>query len=84
MFSLMEIHKKVVIDDSGAPQEVIIPWAEFQQIQEILDLNEEIVLSPEWEVELEQRLADLDSGHVQLRSSTDVFERVESALHKAE
>ena len=83
MHKVMEIHKKVVIDDSGTPQEVIIPWAEFQQIQEILDLNEEITLSPEWELELEQRLADVDAGRVELHSSEDVFERIESALPKA-
>lgn len=79
----MEIHKKVVVDDTGVPQEVIIPWAEFQQIQEMLSLNQEITLSPEWESELEQRLADVDSGRVELVRSEDVFERVESALNKA-
>jgi len=82
-FIPMEIHKKVVVDDSGTPQEVIIPWAEFQQIQEILDLNEEVALSPEWEAELETRLADIDAGRVDLVRSEDVFERVESALKKA-
>ena len=41
----MEIHKKVVIDEAGAPQEVIIPWAEFQKIEEMLglDLESEVV-----------------------------------------
>ena len=76
----MEIHKKVVVDDAGTPQEVIIPWAEFQQLQEILGLNEEIELSPEWQAEVERRLADIDTGRVKLVRSEDVFERVESAL----
>jgi len=80
MISPMEIHKKVVVDDAGIPQEVIIPWAEFQQIQKILDLNEEVSLSPEWEAELEKRLADIDAGRVELVRSEDVFERVESSL----
>jgi len=35
----MEIHKKVVVDDTGAPKEVIIPWAEFREIEEILGLD---------------------------------------------
>jgi PHD/YefM family antitoxin component YafN of YafNO toxin-antitoxin module len=83
MFPNMEIHKKVVVDDAGTPQEVIIPWAEFQQIQEILGLDEEIELSPEWETELGRRIADIDAGRVELVSSEDVFEHVESALKKA-
>ena len=76
----MEIHKKVVVDDAGAPQEVIIPWAEFQQLQEILGLNEEIELTPEWQAEVERRLAEIDTGRVELVPGEDVFERVESAL----
>ena len=76
----MEIHKKVVVDKTGTPQEVIIPWAEFQQLQEILGLNEEIELSPEWQAEIERRLADIDTGRVKLVHSEDIFERVESAL----
>lgn len=80
MLSFIEIHKKVVVDDAGTPQEVTIPWAEFQQIQEILDLNEEVELSPEWEAELEKRLAGIDAGLVELARSEDVFARVESAL----
>ena len=76
----MEIHKKVVVDDAGTPQEVIIPWAEFQQLQEILGLNEEINLSPEWQSKVERRLADIDTGRVKLVRSEDVFKSVESAL----
>lgn len=83
MLPTMEIHKKVVVDDAGIPQEVIIPWAEFQQIQEILGLDEEIELSSEWEAELGRRIADIDAGRVELVSSEDVFEHVESALKKA-
>ena len=41
----MEIHKKIVIDEHGNPQEVIIPWAEFQEISDILglDLDQEAI-----------------------------------------
>ena len=78
----MNIHKKVVVDDAGTPQEVIIPWAEFQQIQKILGLNEELELSDEWEAELESRLADIDAGRVELVCGEDVLERVESVLKK--
>lgn len=33
------IHKKIVVDEQGNPQEVIIPWNEFQDIVEILGLD---------------------------------------------
>lgn len=31
--------RKVVVNDAGTPQEVIIPWAEFQEIEEMLGLD---------------------------------------------
>jgi len=39
------IQKKIVIDEHGDPQEVIIPWAQFCEISELLglDLNEEAI-----------------------------------------
>ena len=82
ILAFMKIHKKLVVDDTGAPQEVIIPWTEFKQLQEIIGSDENIILSPEWEAELEQRLSDLDAGQVELIRGEDVFERVESALKK--
>lgn len=36
---MMNIHKKIVVDEQGDPQEVIIPWDEFQEIAEILGLD---------------------------------------------
>jgi PHD/YefM family antitoxin component YafN of YafNO toxin-antitoxin module len=42
---VIEIHKKLVVDEQGNPSEVIIPWKEFQEIEEILglDLDEETI-----------------------------------------
>ena len=42
---LKTVHKKLVVDEQGNPTEVIIPWAEFVEIAELLglDLNEEAV-----------------------------------------
>lgn len=39
------IQKKIVIDEHGAPQEVIIPWAQFCELSEALglDLDEEAI-----------------------------------------
>lgn len=36
---MMNIHRKIVVDEHGNPQEVIIPWDEFQGIAEILGLD---------------------------------------------
>lgn len=36
---MMNIHKKIIVDEQGNPQEVIIPWDEFQEIAEILGLD---------------------------------------------
>ncbi len=42
---MLTIHKKLVVDEEGRPQEVIIPWVQYQQISEMLglDLDEEAV-----------------------------------------
>ncbi len=42
---MVQIHKKLVVDEQGNPQEVIIPWSEFQEIAEILglDLDDEAI-----------------------------------------
>ena len=55
---LKTVHKKLVVDEQGNPTEVIIPWAEFVEIAELLglDLNEEAVR------DLEQARHDRDTG----------------------
>ena len=42
---MLDIQKKIVIDEQGHPQEVIIPWEQYRQISEILglDLDEEAI-----------------------------------------
>ena len=54
----MQIHKKVVVDDAGTPQEVIIPWAEFREIEELLGLD----LEPEVVQQLEQAKYDRENN----------------------
>ena len=36
---MISIHKKMIIDEHGKPVEVIIPWVEFKEIEEILGLD---------------------------------------------
>ena len=40
---MLAIQKKVVVDEQGQPQEVIISWDQYQQISEMLgfDLDDE-------------------------------------------
>lgn len=33
------IQKKIVVDEHGVPQEVIIPWAQFCELSEALGLD---------------------------------------------
>ncbi len=35
----MEIHKKIVVDENGNPMEVIIPWNEYNEMEELLGLD---------------------------------------------
>ena len=42
---MISIHRKLVVDDHGRPKEVIIPWKEFLEIENLLglDLNKEAI-----------------------------------------
>ena len=36
---MITVHKKIVIDEKGKPTEVIIPWGEYKEIEELLGLD---------------------------------------------
>lgn len=36
---MFAIQKKIVVDEQGQPQEVLIPWEQYQQISEMLGLD---------------------------------------------
>jgi PHD/YefM family antitoxin component YafN of YafNO toxin-antitoxin module len=36
---MIKIHKKVVVDKNGNPTEVIIPWNEYNEMEELLGLD---------------------------------------------
>jgi len=36
---MIAIQKKIVVDERGEPQEVIIPWAQFCELSEALGLD---------------------------------------------
>ncbi len=58
MSGILTIHKKLVVDEHGTPQEVILPWDEYRQIEELLGLD----LDQEAIAELDEASKDRDSG----------------------
>ena len=61
------IRKKIVVDENGDPQEVIIPWDEFRRIEEELGLD----LNDEAESQLSEADADMRSGNSEAFTSFD-------------
>ena len=55
---MIAIQKKVVFDEHGAPQEVIIPWAQFCELSEALGLD----LDATGQAELREALDDSRAG----------------------
>ena len=64
------IHKKIVVDENGNPQEVIIPWEEFRQIEEVLGLD----LDEKATRQLREADADRRSGNKDAFVSLDELE----------
>jgi PHD/YefM family antitoxin component YafN of YafNO toxin-antitoxin module len=55
---MQAIRKKIVVDDRGNPREVIISWAQFQEMSEALGLD----LDAKAKLDLRAALRDLKSG----------------------
>jgi len=36
---MLTVHKKIVVDEKGKPNEVIIPWKKYKEIEELLGLD---------------------------------------------
>ena len=36
---MVTVHKKIIVDEKGKPTEVIIPWKEYKEIEELLGLD---------------------------------------------
>jgi hypothetical protein len=58
VLGMLTIHRKLVVDERGNPQEVILPWEEYLQIEELLglDLDEKAV------ADLQQAALDRKAG----------------------
>ena len=36
---MFRLHKKIIVDEKGKPTEVIIPWKEYKELEELLGLD---------------------------------------------
>ena len=64
---MIEIQKKIVNDENGNPSDVIIPWKQFKQIEEILGLD----LDRESINELQEARKDRENGKAREYISLD-------------
>lgn len=66
---MISIHRKLVVDEHGRPQEVIIPWEEYQEIEELLglDLNEKAIEA------LQEARKDRESGNTEAYVDLDAL-----------
>ena len=57
---MINLQKKIVVDDKGNPLEVIIPWDQYRELEEIhgLDLNDKA------REDLNQAKQDRDEGNM--------------------
>jgi PHD/YefM family antitoxin component YafN of YafNO toxin-antitoxin module len=55
---VIAIQKKIVVDENGVPQEVIIPWEQFCELSEALGLD----LDDEAMADLRAAREDLEKG----------------------
>ena len=56
---MTSITKKLIVDDKGNPQEVIIPWDQFVAIEELLGLD----FDDEALIDLQEARRDLEEGN---------------------
>jgi len=65
---MLKIHKKLVVDEKGRPQEVILPWEEFRQIEEALGLDLDATAVADLEEAAKDREANTPGAYVDLDS----------------
>ena len=58
----MTITHQTLMDSDGNPTAALIPWDEFEAIQQRLEEVNDAPLSPEWRAELDRRRQGIDDG----------------------
>lgn len=64
----MVVHKKIVVDEMGKPTEVIIPWEEYKEIEELLGLDLDENALSDLKQAREDRENKSDGAYVELDS----------------
>lgn len=62
----LSIQKKLVVDERGRPQEVIISWAQYQQIIEMLGLDLDDATIADLREARQDRIAEKRDAYVAL------------------
>jgi PHD/YefM family antitoxin component YafN of YafNO toxin-antitoxin module len=62
----LSIQKKLVVDERGRPQEVIISWAQYQQIIEMLGLDLDEATIADLREARQDRIAEKRDAYVAL------------------
>ena len=70
----MSITHQTVLGENGQPTAALIPWEEFQRIQEYLGEDESF--SGVWESEINSRAREIDEGRVELTDGEDFIRRL--------
>ena len=63
---MINIEKKIVVDEQGLPQEVIISWKQYKEIEEILGLDLDERATEDLRKAREDRLAENCESYVRL------------------
>jgi len=68
---MINIEKKIVVDEQGLPQEVIISWKQYKEIEEILGLDLDERATEDLRKAREDRLAENSESYVRLDAIDD-------------
>jgi hypothetical protein len=68
---MINIEKKIVVDEQGLPQEVIISWKQYKEIEEILGLDLDERTAGDLRKAREDRLAENWESYVNLDAIND-------------
>jgi hypothetical protein len=69
--AMINIEKKIVVDEQGLPQEVIISWKQYKEIEEILGLDMDERATEDLRKVKEDRLAENSDSYVRLDAIDD-------------
>jgi hypothetical protein len=69
--AMINIEKKIVVDEQGLPQEVIISWKQYKEIEEILGLDMDERATEDLRKAKEDRLAENSDSYVRLDAIDD-------------